>query len=225
MPLRRGAAYQLVDAEPDLPGILVVSNDIWNDRMGTIVAVPLARYEVEPHTIPISTVYARAGRPVVFEDNAIGSPMYVCSPTEMDRVGAALADLFALEAVCREQRPPLPVGETKYPLWGEMYWAGDPVGDADERKRYVVVSNDTWNRRDTVASAVRLTSQRKGPGIEFPTIGTGHACCGDVTTFNVGQIYTSPRQRPTPPRLTTIEMARVAWGIVGALDLHAFVPR
>lgn len=224
MPLRRGAVYQLVDSEPGLSGVLIVTNDVWNDRMGSVVAIPVARHETEPLTVRLGPMFARAGRPVVFEDDQCASPIYTCTPSEMDEVARALAELFGLDEICRGQRPRLPPGEMRYPSWGEVYYAGNPVVETNERKRYVVVSNDSWNGRGTVASGVRLTSQRKTPGVEFPKVRTGHACCGDVTTFSSGLIQMNPRQRPQPSRLTTPEMREVAWGLVGALDLHAVAP-
>ncbi|MHB1162566.1 MAG: hypothetical protein ACYC66_08785 [Chloroflexota bacterium] len=156
----------------------------------------------------------------------LGRPLVVLDDVRLALVEDVLCHILALEELCRAEpgRPRLPAGAIDYPLWGEIYWAGEPIDG--EYKRWVVVSRDDWNRATGTSILVRTTSQKKRSGPEFPSIqkGQARACCGDATTILARRIRHQGK-RPDPERLNTQDMAAIARGIVETHGLAGALER
>jgi mRNA-degrading endonuclease toxin of MazEF toxin-antitoxin module len=209
-----------------LYGVLVLTNDVWNRRMGAVGVVPV-RLPVtldslwEPAFSHEPGLQARVGFLTSQPKTRLLDARFVLAPDQLARVGDALADVLALADL--SAMPPSPPGSVPgvadYPRWGEIYYAGPPIGG--QVKRYVVASRDQWNATNASAVVVRTTSQPKTWGTAFPRIedGAARACCGDATAL--------PRNRfdligrPSPSWLDLDDMVRVARGLLDVFDLDA----
>lgn len=120
------------------------------------------------------------------------------------------------------QRPVIPGDPTTYPLWGEIYRA-EPVIDG-ERKRYVVVSPNSWNVVAPYVTVARLTSQVKVDHLAFPEVlgGESRAACGDLTSRSRGTILLPARDRPPQKQVRWTDMSAIGRGIAVTFRLgHA----
>lgn len=225
MPVRRGVVYEYPGSS-EIAGVVVLTNDDWNDRMEEIGVVPVRQpiSEAIPDLHPIVSeappLQAIAGRLLSIDKSVLGRPVVVLDDQRLALVEDLLCDILALDELCRSEprRPSLPKGIVDYPLWGEIYYAGEPIGG--EYKRWVVVSTDGWNRSSRTSILVRTTSQKRRSGAEFPSIqkGEARACCGDATTMLASRVQVRGK-RPKPERLNTRDMAAVAEGLV---ETHGF---
>ena len=234
MPVRRGVVYEYQETDSNTAGLLVLSNDDWNDTMSGAVVVPLRI----PETVPFpdfhpslringQSLMIMAGRLLDWKKEELGAPMLAVEDELMDCVEDALVDILSLKYLCVSPPvfPASPSGITNYPRWGEIYYAGKRI--AGERKRYVVVSNDFWNKATGTAIAVRTTSQTRKGGSHFPSIqqGAARACCGNVTTYRVTSFSLRGTDRPAPSRLNLTDMSAVAKGLVEVLLLDRALRR
>lgn len=231
MPVRRGVVYEYLGSG-GIVGVLVLTNDDWNDKMDEVGIVPVRQpmSETLPALHPIVSeappLQAIAGRLLSLDKNGLGHPLVVLDEERLAMVEDVLCDILALDDICRPEpkRPPQPRGAVDYPLWGEIYYAGEPIDG--QYKRWVVVSTDDWNKRTGTSILVRTTSQRRRGGPEFPSIqrGDARACCGDATTMLVKRVRLQGK-RPDPRWLNTQDMAAIAEGIVEAHDLWSALER
>lgn len=182
--------------------------------------------KLAPVVVDAPPLQVSPGRLMAVEKASLGSTQFVLAEDQMARVEDALCEVLALSDLCQPmpRRPPPPTGPVTYPRWGEIYYiAGQRF--ANEHKRYVVVSNDHWNRADGTAVAVRTTTQDRRSGTAFPPLqgGAAKACCGDATAFAARRF--DLRQRPQLRWLPTADMVAIAWGLVETHQLHAAVRR
>lgn len=93
--------------------------------------------------------------------------------------------------------------------WGQVWWVD--IG-LEERKRYVVVSENGWNEIFPTVLGVRLTtSPQRDPGPGFPLVRRKPptiAICGQVTTIDEGRLV------ELVDHLTPTEMRQVAIGLL-----------
>lgn len=98
---------------------------------------------------------------------------------------------------------------------GQVWWVDAQL---DERKRYVVVSENGWNERFPSVLGVRLTtSPRRDPGPGFPLVRRKPptiAICGQVTTLHEDALVELADQ------LTPSEMRQVAIGLLEVTQAH-----
>jgi mRNA-degrading endonuclease toxin of MazEF toxin-antitoxin module len=223
--VRRGTVHRFASGSPGLFGVLVLTNDVWNRRMGTVGVVPVRPAATpdslwEPRFSDAPVLQAFVGFLTARPKDRLLEARFVLAPEQLAKVGAALGDVFGLPDLCATPAiPPSPVrGPVDYPRWGEIYYAGPPIGG--QTKRYVVVSRDHWNAASTSAVAVRTTSQPKAWGDAFPAIegGAARACCGDATAIPRGRIDLV--RRPFPPALDLDDMVRVGRGLLDVFDLE-----
>jgi mRNA-degrading endonuclease toxin of MazEF toxin-antitoxin module len=99
--------------------------------------------------------------------------------------------------------------------WSQVWWVD--VG-LDERKRYVVVSENGWNETFPSVLGVRLTtSPRRDPGPGFPLVRRKPptiAICGQVTTIDEDRLV------ELTDHLTPTEMRQVAIGLLEVTQAH-----
>ena len=223
--IRRGTVYQLEGGSPGLFGVLVLTNDTWNRRMGTVGVVPL-RAPRDPDSawtpwLGTTPLQASVGFLASFPTSLLGEIRLVLDPEDIAKVTQSLANLLHLESLCDD--PPIAprsvVGAEPLPRWGEIYDAGPPVGESKQTKRYVVVSDERWNTMGRGAIAVRTTTQPKAWGTAFPVIeeGLARACCGDATVLPNAQF--DLRSRPRPSSLSLDDMVAIAHGLCDVFDL------
>lgn len=222
--VRRGTVHRLAGGSAGLYGVLVLTNDVWNRRMGTVGVVPI-RPAAGPGSLwePVfadqPVLQARVEFLAALPSSRLLEPRFVLPVDDLGRVADALGDLLALPGLCAVPPvPPSPVpGPTAYPRWGEIYYVGPPI--SGQVKRHLVVSRDEWNATTPSAVVVRTTSQPKRWGSAFPPIegGAARACCGDAT--NLGRAHVDMVGRPSPPALDLADMARVARGVADVFEL------
>jgi mRNA-degrading endonuclease toxin of MazEF toxin-antitoxin module len=218
-------------ASPETVAVLVLTNNRWNATMHSVGVVPLRM--PDGNTSPLAPIVstspalqAVAGRLLVVEKASLGAARFVFEGEQLAPVEDALMEVLALDDLFRSppRRPPSPSGAVTYPRWGEVYYVAGQRFDT-EHKRYVVVSNDRWNRADGTAIAVRTTTQARRWGAAFPDIqqGVARACCGDATAFAARRFIL--RTRPQPAWLPLADMTAIARGLVETHQLHAAVER
>jgi len=170
-------------------------------------------------TPAVGDLQADAGRLVVLPQGELSDALYVPEPEEVIGVERGLADVLDLRRLVRPSPlAPQPVpGVIDYPRWGHIYWASG-LGTG-ENKRYVVVSNDRWNKQTKAPIIVRMTTQPKRRAEDFPEVqdGDAQACCGEATS--VAHAVLNQRQRPSPPSLPLRDMSAVAGGLMSVLEL------
>jgi len=234
MALRRGVAYRYPAKDPLIDSLLVVTNDEWNRTMSSVAVVPLVPADspnpLQPKVVPFPPLMAVIPRFVgQIRKGDLADEIRQLEPAELEVVEDGFARWLSLAELCREAPalPNSPAGEINYPRWGEVYYAGDPVGG--ETKRYVVVTSDEWNQGTAKndkkrVMAVRLTSKGKS-GAAFPALAgaNAQACCGDAVAWPIGEF--DLKGRPDPPRLGLPDMVSVAWGLVDAFALGGALQR
>ncbi len=232
MPVHRGTVYGYAGGRAGTIGFLVLTNDDWNDWMEDVAVVPLQ--PADPAGVKPEESIVQIGRPLRiitgrvlnWSKAELGQPIYVLEEEKMAQVEDMLVDVFALHDLYLQppREPASPPGPVDYPRWGQICWAGPRI-DGD-RKRYVVVSNNYWNRDTKTSLVVRTTGQERRGGVFFPAIqaGKARACCGNVTTFSRAAIDLTGN-RPFPSSLNLKDMAAVAEGLVDALQLDDALER
>lgn len=102
--------------------------------------------------------------------------------------------------------------------WGQVWWA--EVG-LDERKRFVVVSENGWNSTFPSVLGVRLTtSPRRHAGAGFPLVSKQPptiAICGELTSLREEDLI-----EPTGA-LSPNQMRQVAIGILEVTQAHRLI--
>ncbi len=237
MPVVRGVRYdRATPHDPDTLGFLVLTNDRWNAKMSQVgVVVIRARISAieQPHAVPLSSGgFAVVPRlvsltPSPDPTSAMGATVGALPAAELAAVEDRLCEFLLMDqllsATPRAQRPA--AAPSAYPMWGEIYYAGASIGG--ETKRFVVVSPNRWNAASGLATAVRTTSRFKGTLDEFPLItrGAARACCGDITTFQVGAFDLRRRHRPVPPTTALADMISIAKGVAVTHELGVALGR
>jgi len=229
VPIRRGVVYELLARGSDTVGLLVLTNDRWNDsRMAGVGVVPVRRSEpgtpthFRPVLLDSGRLQALSTRLLHVEKPTLGQALTVLDGTQMGEVEDALCDVLALGRLCGEfPEPPHTVpGRVDYPQWAEIYYAGDLIDG--EYKRHVVVSVDAWNRESRTPILVRTTSQTRWWGDAFPPIenGLARACCAEARVLPSIKVKTDPKSRPSPRSLNRWDMAAVARGLAFTFELQ-----
>jgi mRNA-degrading endonuclease toxin of MazEF toxin-antitoxin module len=99
--------------------------------------------------------------------------------------------------------------------WGQIWWADFGL---DERKRFVVVSENGWNEIFPSVIAVRLSaSPRRDPGPGFPLISERPrviAICGEVTSLREHRLVEQAGA------LTPRQMRAIAIGLLEVTQIH-----
>lgn len=230
MPVFRGTLHALDLPGTETLGAVVISNDRWNAAMSQVTVVPLrstVRPEERDYAVPFRDGAISAARPLAVlappdPASVLGPPIASLGSAELEQLDALLCRFLQLPTLLSGvPAPARPIGDaSSYPVWGDVYRG--PVL-AGERKRFVVVSPNEWNRASGLGVGVRTTTQLKIDDIWFPTIldGRTRACCGDASTFPHGEWRLARRERPVPFTTTTRDMVAIARGLADVYDLSA----
>jgi len=233
MAFLRGWIYRPAQERPTTSGLVVLTNDRWNQTMLRVGVVPV-RTAVAPFDIPYSValpggthvVASRLVAPHV-EGGLLGLVEGALDATTLAAVEDRLCAFLQIPELLRPApRPAPPLGDaTRYAAWSEVHRAGPEVDG--ERKRRIVVSPNPWNAVSGMATFVRTTTSFAGHGDEFPQVqgGAGHACCGDATTFELRAVLLQRRDRPVPHSTTLHDMVAIARGLAVTHGLEEAVRR
>ncbi len=226
MPTTRGTIRRLIDpADAETLAAIVITNDRWNTLMSTVAVVPI-RALVEDFERPSSVqladgTFAVAGRltSVVApseEQSMLGAVISVLPAGILEQLDDRLYDFLQIPLLLTAgTRRPHVVGDpTAYPHWGDIYFSRALIND--ERKRFIVVSPNTWNAASERVVIVRTTTKDKRAFEAFPKIqhGQAHAWCGETLSVKRSALLTATREpRPRPSTTTSADMAAVVRGI------------
>lgn len=227
MPVARGSIRAINTADATTRAVLVITSDRWNARTNSVGVLPI-RSEVESFEGSFSVelqngLFAVAARieAVVappHPQSRLGQVLAVATAAQLEECEDALLHYLQIPLLLGSAtRFPPVLGQPTYPLWGEIYYAEPPIDD--ERKRYVVVSPNTWNAASGLVSVVRTTSKTKWDSELFPPLqrGAAFACCGELTTILHGAIrYGTRAKRPDPMTTTRLDMNSIAHGFLAA---------
>ena len=234
MPVFRGTLHGFDVPGTAALGAVVITNDRWNAAMSQVTVLPFvaaARPEDHGYVLGYRSGVISAARPLAViappdPRSALGPPIASLSAGELDPLEELLCRFLQLPTLLAGvPAPSRPVGDAStYPVWGDVY-RGPVLGG--ERKRFVVVSPNEWNRTSGLAAGVRTTTQLKIDDTWFPPIldGKSRACCGDATTLPHTQWRLARRDRPTPFTTSTKDMIAIARGLADLFDLAAAVGR
>lgn len=221
MAIRRGAIYR-VPALVIARGLLVLSNDEWNDAPTEELSGALVFAEAGAGRTAIPGLALYAGQLLRVPKADLTDPLVELSPDQLVPVEDGVSEILGLDDLLSDP-PRAPVaqpGEIDYPRWSNVYRAGDRVGTPAERKRYLVVSHDQYNRALGGAICVRTTSSARRGGPTIPTLrdGVTKVVCA-LPTFWSSRRVGIREARPAPAQFFMPDMRTVAAGLREALAL------
>lgn len=216
MAVQRGVVYDYQGRSPRNFGLLVLTGDLWNEGMIEVGAVPLTTPEEEGPSAPVLMTSPRlrawAGRLLMVEQQRLTAALFKLSDDNLALVEDALCQILSLADLCSEApgQPQTPPGRIDYPRWSEIYYSKLRIGN--EHKRYVVVSNDHWNKATQAAIVVRTTTQpsRHAPGFPWIQGGRAKACCGNAAAVPANALQMRATARPQPSSLPFRDMVTIA---------------
>lgn len=225
MAIRRGTLYR-VSGLTRAHGLLVITNDEWNEAPTQDLSGALVYTEPGPGRTPIPGAELHSGPLMSVPKVDLLEPLVEFSAEQMKPVGEAISEILGLDDL-RADPPRAPAaqpGPIDYPRWSSIYYAGPRVGALSERKRYLVISHDQYNRAVGGAICIRTTTSERRGGPTIPTLSdkVTKAVCVLPTfwsTHSVGIRET----RPQPAQLFLPDMSTVAAGMREALDLPSIV--
>ena len=223
MAIRRGVLYR-VPAFVRASGLLVLTNDEWNETTTEDIAGTPTYADAGSGRTVVPGTGTWTGPLLAIPKADLAEANVELDSAQLRVVEDALCDALALrELLGTPPRSPhgFP-GVIDYPRWSQIYYAGVPLGSPPERKRYLAVSHDAYNRALEGAVFVRTTTSTRRGGRGIPTLGDGttKAVCVLPTFISRHSVGMRPRdQRPQPAQLSPADMATVAAGLVDALEL------
>lgn len=221
MAIRRGTFYRVRTFARAL-GLLVLTNDEWNEASTSEVSGALVYPDPGAARTPIPGLTLHAGPLLRVLKDDLTDPLVEFSPDQVAPVEDAISEILGLDALLSDP-PRVPAsqpGVIDYPRWSNIYYAGQPVGTPPERKRYLAVSQDQYNRVLDGAVCVRTTTSERRGGSTIPTLrdGVTKAVCVLPTFYSThGVGIHGPR--PVPAHLFLADMVTVAAGLREALAL------
>lgn len=116
-------------------------------------------------------------------------------------VEEAIVEILGLDELQNDppRAPVVQPGPIDYPRWSNIYYAGPRVGAANERKRYLAISHDQYNRAMGGAICIRTTTSERRGGRTIPTLSdrVTKAVCVLPTFWSTHSA--SIRETPPPP--------------------------
>lgn len=226
MAIRRGTLYR-VPALTRADGLLVLTNDEWNEAPTRELSGALAFADEGPGRTPIPGLALYAGPLLRVPKDDLGEATVELSPEQLGPVEDAVFELLGLGELLGDppRAPGGSPGPIDHPRWSNIYYAGPPVGTPPERKRYLVVSHDRFDRAMGGAVCIRTTTSERRGGRTIPTLRDGRtkAVCV-LPTFFSSQSVRLREGRPTPAQLFLPDMRIVATGLREALALDRGSP-
>lgn len=222
MAIRRGTIHR-VDSFTKALGLLVLTNDEWNDAATKELAGALVYPDAGPGREQIPAAGLFAGTLLSTPKSELGVALVQLAAGQLKPVEDMLIDVLALDRLraMPPQAPPTQPGVIDYPRWSEIYYAGPPLGEPPQPKRRVCVSNDSYNRALKGAIFVRTTTSPNRAGEGFPELRDGtKAVCLLPTFIASSYVRLAARDgRPDPRRFFLPDMAAIAAGLRDALQL------
>lgn len=231
MAVQRGVVYDYQGKSRQNIGLLVLTGDLWNEGMIEVGAIPITKPDEEGLFAPVLLTSPRlrawAGRLLIVEQQRLTAALFKLSDDNLALVEDALCQILSLPDLCSgaPTQPPTPAGRIDYPRWSEIYYSKLRIGE--EHKRYVVVSNDLWNKTTQTAITVRTTTQpsRHAPGFPWIQRGEAKACCGNAAAVPANILQLRPSDRPQPSSLSFKDMVTIAREIVTTHELEGALSR
>lgn len=202
----------------DAVGLLVVTSNSRNKRMGAVTASPIYTKAKSVPSVETELGHLDVGGLMTLGVGSLVEELGKLSGDDHSRADQALSDLLLLPELCAIPPHPvkmLPAGE--YPRWGQTYYAEPALNG--QVKRWLVVSHDQYNRTSGRALCVRTTSNTAlvGPEIVFIQRGLAMAVCTDVTSKPHADFDLDGQPIP---QIQSEERVIVARGLMNYLMLH-----
>lgn len=222
MAIRRGTIHRVREF-PRAFGLLVLTNDEWNDAPTSELAGALVYQDAGPGRESIPGTVLFAGPLLSTPKAVLDVALQQLEAAQLKPVEDMLVDVLALDRL-RTTPPQGPVGQPgviNYPRWSEIYYAGPPVGEPPQTKRRVAVSIDSYNRALKGAIFVRTTTSANRGGVGFPELRDGtKAVCMLPTFISASYVRLGARdRRPDPRQFVLSDMAAIAHSLGDALQL------
>lgn len=221
--IRRGVLYR-VPTFVRASGLLVLTNDEWNEATTQDVAGALTYAEAGSGRTSVPGTGTWTGPLLAIPKADLAEANVEFDGLQLRVVEDALCDALALRELL--STPPRSLrgfpGVIDYPRWSQIYYAGGLVGSPPERKRYLAVSQDAYNRALGGAVFVRTTTSTRRGGRGIPTLrdGTTKAVCVLPTFISKHSVAMDPHdRRPQPEQFSPADMAAAAAGLADALQL------
>ena len=221
MAIRRGTLYR-IPVLPKTRGLIVLTNDEWNEAPTLELSGLLVFGEPGAGRTPLPDLTLYAGPLLRVPKAELTEAVIELTSEQLAPAEAAVAEIFGLNELLSEapRAPAAQPGAINYPRWSNIYYAGGRVGTPPERKRYLVVSHDPYNRAMGGAVCIRTTTSRRRGGPTIPTLrdGVTKAVCV-LPTFFASRSVGIRESRPAPMQLFLPDMSTVAAGLREALVL------
>lgn len=222
MAIRRGTLYR-VAAFARADGLIVLTNDDWNNEATLELSGALVFSDPGPGRVTIPDLRLHAGPPLRVPKAQLSDVVAELAPEQLVPVEEALTDILSLDDLLADP-PRAPVGQPgriDYPRWSNIYYAGGRVGEPPERRRYLVVSNDPYNRAMDGSICVRTTTSARRGGPTMPTLldGVTKVVCPTPTFFSSHSVAIREARPHGPTQLFLDDMRTVAFAIREALAL------
>lgn len=222
MALRRGVLYRVPFFKRAF-GLVVLTNDEWNDATTQDLAGALAYNEVGAGRVAIPRTDVWVGTLLALPKTDLAEAVRELDPRQLRIIEGALADALALpELLAHAPRAPQGLaGAIDYPRWSNVYYAGPQVGEPPERKRYVAVTRDEHNHALGGAVFVRTTTSPRRGGRGIPVLRDATRAICTLPTFIATASVRMRRgdARPEPAQFFLPDMAAIARGLGEALEL------
>lgn len=220
MAIRRGTIYR-IPAFKVANGLLVLTNDEWNDAPTQELSGALVFSDAGAGRTLVPDLALYAGPLLQVVKAELKDAIVELAPAQLAPIEEAITEILALDDLLGQppRAPAVQPGVIDYPRWSNIYYAGGRVGRPPERKRYLVVSHDQYNRAMGGAVCVRTTTSERRGGPTLPVLrdGVTKAVCVMPTFFSSHSV--GLRERPQPSQVYTPDMRTVAAALREALVL------
>jgi mRNA-degrading endonuclease toxin of MazEF toxin-antitoxin module len=224
---RCGGIYALTLPGAEATHVVVLTEDLWNARMGDSVVVPLYAWpEAKPSPFLVEVSDGLRGHCTRVQSMAhefIGSPAGACAQEAWVRLRIGVRRFLDIDRRMAKTsaKPPSSPRSDWWPRQNDVHFASNPTISATD-KLYAIISDDDWNSRPETANvaAVRLTSRTKSQRLRWEvSVGGGFVVAGDVYSIALTTLEPKPPPSKYPPRLTDSESAAIAVKQKSALTL------
>jgi mRNA-degrading endonuclease toxin of MazEF toxin-antitoxin module len=209
--------------ELEIPGaaashVLVLTEDLWNARMGDSVVVPL--YDLPDATPSVFLVEvgtklkANCTRVQSMSHDFIGSAVGRCPNEAWVRARIGVRKFLDIERrIAMTQAQPLVSPRSDWwPRQNHIHFARNAQINPTD-KLYAVISDNDWNSlagTPNVAS-VRLTRKTKPQRLRWEVpVGDGFVVTGDIYSVALGDFEQQPPPKKYPSQITEDESAEIA---------------
>jgi mRNA-degrading endonuclease toxin of MazEF toxin-antitoxin module len=224
---RCGIIHELKIPGAQASHVLILTEDLWNARMGDSVGVPL--YDIPDATASLflvevgSKLKANCTRVQSMSHDFIGNAVGPCPSEAWVRVRIGVRKFLDIDRriAMSEAKPPASPRLDWWPRQNDVHFARNARIAATD-KLYAVISDNDWNSLAGApnVAAVRLTSKTKPQRLRWEVpVGNGFVVTGDIYSVALGDFERKPPPKKYPSRITDEESAQVALKQKSALTL------